>query len=54
MGGLVFPMLAGREGMRLYWERYPAAPDDIHAAHGRYSAATRLNDIRAVGADVVR
>ena len=41
MGGLVFPMLAGREGMRFYWERYPAAPDDIHAAHGRFISQAR-------------
>ena len=51
MGGLVFPMLAGREGMRLYWERYP------HLWCGRYPccawtifsrcAAERYPDLRS-------
>jgi|GEM_PF-6723676 len=28
--------------------------DDIHAAHGRYSAAVRLNDILTCGQDITK
>ena len=43
MGGLVFPMLAGRAGMRLYWERYPCCAWTIFSR----CTAERYPDLRS-------